>query len=568
MLQSLQIENYAVVDRAELEFGPGLNVLSGETGSGKSIVVDALGLLLGRRAEAQVVRQGAERALISGVFAPEDAAGVAALLDRHGLTAAGDEPLLLRRELGANGKSRAFVNGQPATLAQLRELAPRLATIHSQNEALEAFHPAAQLDWLDRYLLAGEELAALAAAHAAWRAAGAQAQALASADRQRLQELDLWNFQWQELSAARPLAGEDAELELEHRRLANAGRILEAAQSAYAALYDAPAAAAAQLKLAERQMQELARLEPDCEPLLPRIESLRSELADIAEALRGWTEAGEASPGRLAEVEERLALLDRLKRKYGPGLEQVLAWRDQLAEKLDAAAHADEQLAGAQAELERAAEAYLKLARAVSRRRQQAAPRLARAVEQQARTMGMPLRMEIELEARTAAEEWGAHGCDRIRLLGALNPGEPLRELADCASGGELSRLLLSLQVAIEENARRPELGAPARTLVFDEIDAGIGGEAAETVGGKLRRLARNWQLLCVTHLAQIATYAEHHLRVEKQLRQGRAHTAIQRLEGAARVEEIARMLAGNRLDPTARRHAAELLAAHAGAAK
>ncbi len=565
MLQTLHIENYAVMDRVELEFGPGLNVLSGETGSGKSIVVDALGLLLGRRAEAQVVRQGAERALISGAFLLAEPAGVAARLESQGLACSGDEPLLLRRELSANGKSRAFINGQPVTLAQVRELAPWLATIHSQNEALVAFQPAAQLAWLDRYAELEPDLAALAAAYAAWSEARLQLETLAGADQRRLQELDLWNFQAQELQAARLAAGEDAALELEHRRLANAGRILQSAQSAYDALYESPTAAAAELKLAERQLQELARLDPACAALLPRVASLRTELADIAESLRAWTEAGEASPERLAQVEERLALLDRLKRKYGPGLEQVLAWRDQLAEKLDAAAHADQRLAAARAALEAAAQAYAGAAAAASRRRRLAAPRLARAVEQQAKSMAMNLRLEIALQSQPEAEGWGPGGYDRAGFQGTLNPGEPLRDLAGCASGGELSRLLLALQVALEESSRRAAGREDARTLVFDEIDAGIGGAAAETVGRKLARLAGGWQLLCVTHLAQIATFADRHLQIEKQVRQGRACTTIRRLEGAERVEEVARMLAGNRQDPTARKHAAELLAAHAG---
>ncbi len=568
MLLSLQIENYAVIDQAALEFGAGLNVLSGETGSGKSIVVDALSLLLGRRADAQVVRQGAEKASIHGAFMLEDAAGAAAMLSQQGIAADADEPLIIRRELNAGGKSRAFINAQPATLAQLRELAPWLAAIQSQNEALVAFQPATELAYLDRYAQLESELDALAEAHETWRKARQHVEELASADRQRLQELDLWNFQWQELQAARLAAGEDAELELEHRRLANAGKILEIAQSAYNTLYDSPSAAAADLKSAERDLQELARLDPGCEALPPRLASLRSELADIAESLRAWTEESEASTERLAQIEERLSLLDRLKRKYGPSLEEVLVWRDQLAEKLEAAVHADERLAAAQAEVQHAAEAYARRAEAASRRRHQAAPRLARAVEQQAKAMAMPLRLEITLNSRDEPEGWTAAGYDTAAFQGTLNPGEPLRELADCASGGELSRLLLALQVAIEENGRRDSAGARegARTLVFDEIDAGIGGQAAETVGRKLSGLARHWQLLCVTHLAQIATFADHHLQVEKQVRQGRAFTVVRKLTGAERVEEIARMLAGKSQDPTARRHAAELLAAaHAG---
>lgn len=558
MLDTLQIENYALIEQLTIEFAPGFNVLTGETGSGKSIIVDALGLLLGERAEAGAVRAGASQATVTGSFATPFAstAEAAAWCEENGLAAV-EDPLMLRREVSP-GRSRAFVDHQLASLALLRQLARRLGEIHSQNEALAAFTPAAQLALLDRF--AGLETGAVGAAFRSWRAASEALAELQSQERVRLQQADLWRFQAQEIDAVRPRAGEDAALEQERLVLAHAERIVSAAQAAYAALYDSELAAATQIKAALRQVQEWERYQPEVGELGKRLEGLRAEASDVAEQIRDLSEKIEASPARLAQVEERLAALERLRRKYGTSLEAVIAHRASVGEQLEALEGAT--LQAAEAAAEAAASEYQSAAAELGKARRGAARRLAKALTHEVAELAMTLRFDVEFADACA---WGASGCDQIRFLASLNAGEPLRPLADIASGGELSRLLLGLHLVVERQAKTGGRGAPARTLVLDEIDAGIGGRAAEAVGRKLKQLGTHFQVLCVTHLAQIASFADHHLQVEKSTERGRTRTAVAPLGGAERAAEIARMLAGKSEDPTALQHARELLAQSAG---
>ncbi len=572
MLTTLQIENYALVEQLSLDFGPGFNVLTGETGSGKSIIVDALGLLLGERAEAGAIRSGAAQATVTGSFASPfaSAAEAAAWCAERGLSALGAE-LRLRREIAANGRSRAFVDHQLSSLGLLRELARGLGEIHSQNEALVSFTPAAQLRLLDRFAATEAEAAAAGEAYAAWKAARERLRAEQAAERQRLQEVDLWRYQAQEIDAARPRPGEDAALEQERGVLANAERIAGAAASAYASLYDAPEAVVAQLKAALRQVQEWGRYDASVAPLGPRLEALRAEAADIADEIRNLADRVEAAPVRLAKVEERLAALDKLRRKYGPQLEDVLRHREELAAKLGQVENAAALQAAAAAEAAAAAADYRKRADRLSRARRAAALRLRQKLEAEVADLAMTLRFEVEFDPAGADAPpeagWGASGWDRVRFLASTNPGEPLQPVAEIASGGELSRLLLALHLVAEgkpKPGKRAATTAARKTLVLDEIDAGIGGRAAEAVGQKLQQLGEHYQVLCVTHLAQIATFASHHLRVEKRASGGRTRTEVAVLTGQERIEEVARMLAGNQLNPTSLKHAKELLAANA----
>lgn len=567
MLLSLHIENYALIDRLDVEFSPGLNVFSGETGSGKSIVIDALGLLLGERADQSAIRGGAERAWVSGVFSRPRAKELLTILADLGLDqwaeAAGDQAggeLVVRREVG--GRGRVFLNDDPVTLAALRQLAPWLGVIHAQNEALATFTPAAQLELLDCFRGDEAGAAGLRAAFAARRAAADALAALQSEVEPGA--ADLWRFQRDELAAAQLRAGEYEELEVERGRLANAEKILLAAQSAYAALYDDQDAAVARVRRAQRHADELARLDPSAAELPPRLAALQSELEDAASAFLPWTEAADAGPDRLAEIEDRLARLDRLKRKYGPTLADALRLRDQLEQKLSRLEQFDARLDQARRALVAADERYAALARAAAEHRRAAAQRLAKALEAEVADLAMRIRFQVDFTSAAADEpdHWTARGWDRLRFLAATNPGEELKPLAAIASGGELSRLLLGLQVVIAAASKdgSAPLDADA-TLVFDEIDAGIGGRAAEAVGAKLARLGRDRQILCVTHLAQIATHAARHLRVEKSLSRGRALTSVAELTGEERVLEVARMLSG---EPTsaAKEHAAALLQA------
>ncbi|HXR96537.1 MAG TPA: DNA repair protein RecN [Terriglobales bacterium] len=557
MLTRLHIENYALIEKATIEFGSGFNVLTGETGSGKSIIVDALGLILGERAESGVVRSGAKIATVTGEFPSPFAtpAAAAAWAETNGLSEL-DSDLHLRRELAANGRSRAFLDQQMVTLAVLRQLARRLGEIHSQHESLVSFTPAAQLQLLDRFASCARESAATAAAYAEWSACDTRARALQTEERLRLQQADLWRFQADEIDAVRPLPGEDSQLAPERLRLAHAEKIAAAASLAYDALYDSPQAALAQLKLAARQAQELARFDQAATPLLQRLEGLRVETADIADQIRSLADRTESGPARLAQIEERLAALERLCRKYGPTLDDVLRHRQQLAAKLDQVENAERYQTEATIATAAAADKFRRAATALGEKRRAAAARLRKKLEAEVADLAMTLRFEAEFESGDVA--WSPTGTDHIRFLASTNPGEPMAPVAEIASGGELSRLLLALHIVA------PAEPGAEKTLVLDEVDAGIGGHAAAAVGRKLQRLGEHYQVLAVTHLPQIASFASHHLQVEKSQSGARTVTQVRTLSPSERVAEIARMLAGNKTDATSLRHARELLAAHA----
>ncbi|MGH9493212.1 MAG: DNA repair protein RecN, partial [Terriglobales bacterium] len=515
MLVELRVENYAVIDNVAVEFGPGLNLLTGETGAGKSILIDALSLLLGEKSSAEMVRHGAEKTVVSAVFEGEDGEA-AKVLEENGLDAA-EGQLILRREISAGGKGRVFVNNQPATVAVLKQLAPRLASIHAQNESILAFGGAARLELLDAF--AGVSTEAIARAFARWKSIRERMEELDRNEQERLRMVDLWKFQKKELEDAHLGPGEDLRLESEKRVLANAEKIRSAALEAYELLYEGQGAAAASLRTATRRVQELAGYDPaafreDVEAL----ESARITAEEVGGKLRSYAEQIDASPGRLAEIEDRLALLDRLKRKYGPTIEDVVAcWQD-VSQKLDEVENKDEVLRQLGKELAAAVDEYLTAAHAISKKRQQAAKTLEKLVEREVNDLAMQARFRIAIESAEEEARWTASGLDQVTYLIAANPGEPLGPVEKIASGGELSRVMLALKATVEAHVARPPSAAkrnPAataqRTLIFDEIDSGIGGRAAEAVGRKLKALAAGNQVICVTHLPQIASFADHH---------------------------------------------------------
>ncbi|MGH9580808.1 MAG: DNA repair protein RecN [Terriglobales bacterium] len=557
MLLELRVENYAVLDSVTAEFGPGLNLLTGETGAGKSLLIDALSLLLGEKSSSEMVRHGTERAVVCAVF--EVAAGAAdPILAAHGLESEGAE-LIVRREIAATGKGRVFVNNQPATVAVLRQLAPWLATVHAQNESIFSFDAAARLALLDSF--AGGDLAPVSAAFEQWKSLRDRIADLDREEQDRLRLLDLWKFQQKEIHSARPEAGEDARLESERRILANAERVRAAAMGAYDLLYESQGSSAATLRSAARHVEELARLDASMVDSLAALESARLSAEDVATSLREYAERASTAPERLAEVEDRLALLDRLKRKYGASLEEVIAFGEDVARKIDEAENRDEVLHLLRQQLAAAAKEFLGLAQALSAARASAAKTLEKQVEQEIGDLAMKARFQVAIDSGEEETGWSASGIDRVGYLISANPGEPLGPLEKIASGGELSRVMLALRATIESGARAASRKSkPLRTLVFDEIDSGIGGKAAEAVGRKLKALARGHQVLCVTHLPQIASFADHHLVVEKREAGGRTSTRVRLLEDAGRTEELARMLSGAQLTETSRRHALQLL--------
>jgi DNA repair protein RecN (Recombination protein N) len=564
MLLELRAENYAVIDHATAALGPGLNLLTGETGAGKSILVDALALLLGSKASSEVVRHGAEKAVVSCVFEATDEAE--RILEAHGIDT-GDGQILLRREIAASGKGRVFVNNQPATAAVLKLLAPELALIHAQSETLAGFDSTQQRLLLDRF--AGISTEAVHTAYAAWRACADKLQSLESDEQERLRMADLWRFQSREIESAGLSDGEDGQLETEKRVLNNAEKLYAAAMSAYEQLYDGNNAAEASLRAAQRHLEELARYEPRFGDAAHQLGSARATVEDVAETAREFGEGIQSSPERLAEIEDRLALLDRLKRKYGASVAEVVAYGQDVANKLSEIDNRDAVLADLRKQLEDAAAAYRREAELLTAARTAAAKKLAALAERQINDLAMKARFAIEVQAQKEEAGWSAHGWDAIGCSIATNAGEPLKPLDQIASGGEMSRVLLALKVSVEEGAARAGQGKRRallpRTLVFDEVDIGIGGRAAEAVGQKLKVLSRSQQVLCVTHLPQIAAFATQHFVVEKREEKGRTRTEVRSLEPTERVEEVARMLSGAKKSETSLRHAEQMLAEAAG---
>ena len=562
MLLELRVENYAVIDSLAVEFASGLNLLTGETGAGKSILIDALSLVLGDKASTEMIRHGAEKAVVSGVF-EVDEAGLRKTLEENGIEPEGSH-VIVKREVAAGGKGRVFVNNQPATVTLLRQLAPALAVIHAQNETILAFDGPARLSLLDAY--AGIDGHDLAGKHAAWAGIRDRIAEFERDEQDRLRMADLWSFQKKEIESARLGPGEDVKLETEKRVLANAEKLYGAAQAAYELMYEADSSVLANLSAARKHLEELARFDPGFQDVLTSIASAKTAIEDASATARDYAESIDASPERLAEVEDRLALIDRLKRKYGSTVDEVVAYGEEVARKLNELENREDVLRELKKQLEGAAAAYLVTAQAISKRRYAAAKDLQRVVEAEINELAMKAQFKIEIAGSDEPGNWNASGFDSVAYLISPNPGEPLRPVEKIASGGELSRVMLALKATVEVGKKsKAAEGRPAqRTLVFDEIDTGIGGRAAEAVGKKLKALARSNQVLCITHLPQIASFADHHYLIEKREAAGRARTMVRALSSVERTEEIARMLSGAKLTETSRQHAEQLLKANA----
>src|ERR1035441_9194769 len=589
MLVELRAENYAVIDHAIAVFGPGLNLLTGETGAGKSILVDALALLMGGKASAEVVRHGADKAVVACVF--ESTAGAETILEENGIDADGSE-IILRREILATGKGRVFVNNQPATVAVLKLLAPELALVHAQSESLSSFDQAQQRILLDRF--GGLSTEAVGEAYARWRSAAAKLDAMVEGEQDRLRMVDLWSYQQKEIASAHLVVGEDEALETEKRVLANAEKLYAAAMGAFEQLYEGGASAEVALRAPIRNVEELARYDRRFADAAQQLESARATLGDLSAGLRDYAEGIDASPERLAEIEDRLAALDRLKRKYGKTIAEVIAFGEEVERKLAEVEDRDGILKALHAALDEAATAYRAAASALSAQRKAAASNLAKLAEAQINSLAMKARFEIAVQSaeeqtalkghgfsRAASGEngdwalapeggssensqsrWTSSGWDQVEYRIATNPGEPLKALDEIASGGEMSRVMLALKVTVEEGAMKPKAKPPTpRTLVFDEIDIGIGGRAAEAVGQKLKSLGRGQQVLCVTHLPQIAAFADQHFLIDKREADGRTKMQVRLLDDRARMREVARMVSGAKVTETSLQHAAQMIA-------
>jgi len=551
MLLELVVENYAVMERLRIHFHPGLNLLTGETGSGKSIVVGALGLLLGGRASADTIRTGETRARVAGIFDVRDHGPVRRLLEPAGLEIEEGE-LLIEREVLAGGKSRAFVGSRPVAAALLKELAPHLADIHGQHDQQLLFSPEAQREMLDAFAGNGEILDRLGEVYQRWRAAAVELEDLERSEQEKLRLLDLWSFQRKEIESAALAAGEDAALDNERRVLQNVQRLQEAAATAFAALYDSPESALAQTRTAAKRVEELCRIDPSLEGLREQLKSADLSLQEAAYGLRDYLSRLESNPERLEEIETRLAAIDRLKRKYGAAIPEILGFLEEVRRQVASVEHAGERMEELRRERKRLAADFEKRAAEVTERRAAAARKLEQRVIAELAQLAME-RTVFRVEMKPAA--WSAAGADRVEFLVSPNLGEEPRALERVASGGEISRIALALKTCVAG----PK-AAPVRTLVFDEVDAGVGGSAAEGVGRRLKKLAAASQVLCVTHLPQIASFADHHYLVEKREANGRTVAVVEELDREARTREIGRMLSGQKLTPEALRHAEQLI--------
>ena len=544
MLRFLRVRNFALIDQLEIHFEDAFNLLSGETGAGKSIVVDALGLIAGSKASSDTIRTGESRAIVEAIFEAE----LASDLERLGLDAEGPV-VIVRREISSDGRNRVFINNQPSTVSALKELAPALLDIHGQHDQQTLIEPSSQLDLVDVFAGATELAARVQQLDEAVQKAEAQLADLVADNARKVERLDLLRFQREEIQRANP---KPAETETAHQQLAvlsHATKLLDAAMRGFEQLYESDTSVSSIVSQNERALRDAAQYDNRLEPLAAQAESVRIQIQDLAAGLRDYAARIEANPQELERLQTRLAELERLHRKYGPDL---LGHLEKVNGEMDSMGLAEAQKDKLLQHIASLREAYNKDAQTLSRKRRAASGKLEAQVVRELKALATPnVRFEVQWSDVIPGR---ARGIDRADFMISANPGEDLSPLERVASGGELSRIMLALRTVLV-------VDEASKTLVFDEVDAGVGGKAAETIGQKLQELARRYQILCVTHLAQIAACAEHHYRIEKLVVDGRTVTRVEPLDGESRVDELVRMMSGSRVTDAARQHIREMLA-------
>jgi DNA repair protein RecN (Recombination protein N) len=553
MLTHLLIRDFTIVDQVSLELGAGMTVLTGETGAGKSILVDALGLVLGDRATGAIVRPGAERAEVTASFETASVPQVRHRLAELDLDSP-DEVCILRRTVSSDGRSRAFINGRPTPLQGLREIGELLVDIHGQHAHQSLLRRDTQRAMLDQFAGLATQLASARALHTEWERARAAIAALGGSAADRAAEAELLRYQVEELRALALRPGEVEELDEEHRRLSHAGALLGSAQRALAALEEAEdGALLPRLEGVAREVDDMTRFDPRTLPVRELLDGALIQGREAAHALHRYAEAIELDPERLAWLEQRIAALETLARKHRVSARSLAEHLDRLEARLTEIEQGDEHLRALEGTLEACARRYADLAEELYRGRAAAAPALAEAVASNARSLGMGgSRFQVRVEP-PGGQDPSPHGGGRVELYFSANPGQPLAPLSQVASGGELSRLSLAIQLIGAHGE-----GAPIQ--VFDEVDTGIGGRVAEVVGRALRRLADTRQVLCVTHLPQVASQGQGHLLVSKAARGEATYASVTPLQPEDRVREVARMLGGVEITARALAHAREML--------
>ncbi len=547
MLRRLKIVNFAVIESVEFELPSGFVAFTGETGAGKSILLEALGFLLGARGSSSWLRAGSNRLEVEGVFDASDLP--ADLRLRYEVAAA---TFAARRELDAEGRTRATIAAQPAPVAALAALGDAFADFHGQHEHQALMRPSARLELLDRYAGLEAERGALGEAHDVWSGLTARLAASSMSEEERRRRVELLRFQLEEIDAAKPRADEEKELEESLPRLKNAERLRAFAGQAYELLYAEEDAALARLMKAERALGELSKIDVGARRLQGELEAARLAIAAVAREVGDYRDRATEDPAALDRLLSRQDELSRLKKRHGPTLGDVIATRDRLARELDGLENSDARVEETRRELAAAGKALASLCARVHRLRAKAAKKLDSAVLAELKALGMTHSLfasSVEMEEGS----WSRTGADSVELLLAANPGEPLRTVKTAASGGELSRVMLAIKTAFAKADRTP-------LLVFDEVDAGVGGQVAAAVGEKLAALARGRQVLCVTHLPQVACRAQTHFHVSKEVSAGRTRVRLERLDGDRRLETLALMLGGRAATDASRKHAQELL--------
>ena len=553
MLSLLHIENIALIQSADIRFEPGYNVLTGETGAGKSIVIDSIGAVLGERTSRELIRTGAKSALVTAVFTQ-----VPPLpwLEENGI-ALHDGEVLLQREIQGDGRNVCRIDGRLVTVAQLRELGRQLLNIHGQHDGQQLLDPASHLGYLDRCGGHTELLENYRTAYQAWNGLRKQIAALEMDEAERSRRVDTLNFQIRELERAQLRAGEDEELDQRRTLLRSAGKLMDALQAAEYALCgdDEGGGVCSLLADAEGELDSVSQFSTPLEELSRQVSELRSAADDAADTLRDLTREMEFSPGELDEVESRLDVLYRLRKKYGATVEEMLQYLDRCRRELDEIQYADDSIARLTKELDKARKEADRAAQALSQQRRKAAEKLEKRVQEELRQLDMP-KVRFQVEFAPIDNQWGLDetGMDQVQFLMSANVGEALKPIQKVASGGELARIMLALKNVL---AQDDEIG----TLVFDEVDTGVSGRAAQKVAEKMAQVARHKQVLCVTHLPQLAAMADTHFSVSKGEREGRTYTNLERLDRKQRREELARLIGGAAVTPALLESAEELLA-------
>jgi DNA repair protein RecN (Recombination protein N) len=553
VLVSLHVRDFAIVDRIEVDFEPGMTVLTGETGAGKSILVDALGLVLGERGSSKLVRSGAKRAEFSAGFDVSGMPQARAWLEEQALDE--DDQCLLRRVINSDGRSRAFINGNAVPVQQLKVLGEMLIDIHGQHFHQSLGRRSVQRDLLDHYGGLGKLREQTAGAFAHWKSLLERLEALQSADADRESRVDLLTFQQQELDSLNASPGEYSELRTEAQRLANSGRIAEGVAAALDGLTENESGnVASMLAAAERSLRSLADFDEELSAVVELLDGAGIQVAEAGDSLRRYGDSIDMDPGRQNLVEQRLDSMQSIARKHRVEPADLPELHARLVAELHELTHAEERGRELEQEAHDAENAYREIAGELSRLRKTAARKFESSVTDAMAGLGMPGgRFEIALEPLARGAERGS-GLDDIEFLISANPGQPLMALSKVASGGELSRMSLAIQVIASDGSTIP-------TMVFDEVDSGVGGGVAEMVGRRLAEVARERQVLCVTHLPQVASLANHHLRISKVTDGKATRTGAHVLEPEERIDELARMLGGVEITAKTRAHAAEMLA-------